>query len=112
MFIDSAERLGVEPRVWLYKVGDEVAGQMGAQFVQLKVGNAERTTAWFVDTMVLPQYRDQGIGASLLLNPRKTCHSICRLVRQKKFAESWKKLVGIQLHRYKPICCQSMRIEC
>lgn len=71
MFLDSAKRLGVNPKVWLHKVGDAIAGQMGAQFVKLKIGDVERTTAWFVDTMVLPQYRDQGIGASLLLQSKE-----------------------------------------
>lgn len=67
MYLQSARRLNVPPRVWLSRDGERVVGHMGAQFIRLKMGEAEKTTAWLVDTMVLESHRDQGIGASLLL---------------------------------------------
>lgn len=71
MYLQSAKRLNVRPRVWLFREGDRVVGHMGAQFVRLKVGAQEKTTAWLVDTMVLPSHRDQGIGARLMLQAQE-----------------------------------------
>ena len=67
MFVDSARLVGVEPQVWLYATDQKIVGHHGAQFVRLKIGDEVRTTAWFVDTMVVEEYRDRGIGAQLVM---------------------------------------------
>lgn len=66
MFEASARRLGLDTQVWLYRDGDRVAGHNGALPVQLKIGDAIRTTAWLVETNVLEKYRTQAAGPRLL----------------------------------------------
>jgi FkbH-like protein len=67
MFVDSAKRLGLEPRVWLYRDNGRVVGHNGAIPVRLKVGSEEIDTAWLVDTMVLEEFRSQAVGSRLML---------------------------------------------
>ncbi|MCP4111796.1 MAG: SDR family NAD(P)-dependent oxidoreductase [Desulfobacteraceae bacterium] len=67
MFIESARRFNMEPRMWIYKDSGSVVGFTGAIPVQVKLGNVERTTAWCVDTMVLESYRHKGIGPAIML---------------------------------------------
>jgi FkbH-like protein len=67
MFVDSARRLNVQPQVWLHRQNERIVGHNGAIPVRLKIGSEERPTAWLVDTMVLPEYRDQAVGARLMV---------------------------------------------
>ena len=67
MFVESARRLGLEPRVWLYRDNGRVVGHNGAIPVRLKIGQAELDTAWLVDTMVLEEFRSQAVGSRLML---------------------------------------------
>ena len=67
MFVESARRLGLEPRVWLYRENGRIAGHNGAIAVRVKIGEAERDTAWLVDTMVLEAYRSQAVGSRLMV---------------------------------------------
>ena len=62
MFVDSAHRLGVDPRCWLYRDQGRIVGHMGSIAVRVKLGDEERQTGWLVDTMVLEEYRNQGVG--------------------------------------------------
>ncbi len=71
MFVDSAARLGETPRVWLVSDNDSIVAHHGAQYVRLQVDGEEVNTAWFVETMVLPEYRDRGLGAEMLLKSRQ-----------------------------------------
>ena len=63
MFVESARRLGVDPRIWLYRDNGTIAGHNGAIPVRVKIDGTERDTAWLVDTMVLERYRSQAVGA-------------------------------------------------
>jgi malonyl CoA-acyl carrier protein transacylase len=67
MFLESARRVGVDPRIWLYEADAQLAGHMGAIAVRVKVGDEERNTAWLVDTMVLDSYRQKGVGPRLMV---------------------------------------------
>jgi FkbH-like protein len=67
MFVESAKRLGVEPRVWLYCDSGEVVAHHGAIPVRLKVAAEEHQTAWFVETMVLEKYRSKAVGSRLFV---------------------------------------------
>lgn len=67
MFVDSARRLGFEPRVWLHRHEGQVVGHNGAIPVILKVGSGERPTGWLVETMVLEAHRADGVGTRLML---------------------------------------------
>jgi FkbH-like protein len=65
MFVESARRMGVPPRVWLHRQDGAIVGHNGAIPVRLKIGHDERDTAWLVETMVLAEYRSQAVGARL-----------------------------------------------
>jgi hypothetical protein len=67
MFVESAARLGVEPRLWLHRDAGSIVGYMGAIPVRLKIGAGEMNTAWLVDTMVLEAYRQQALGSRLMV---------------------------------------------
>lgn len=67
MFVESARRLGVQPRVWVCRDGERIVAHNGAIPVKLKVGAEERLTAWLVETMVLEEYRSQALGSRLMV---------------------------------------------
>jgi acyl carrier protein len=67
MFVESARRLGLDPRVWLARDEGRVVGHMGAIPVRLKLGSAERHTAWLVDTMVVESHRASALGSRLMV---------------------------------------------
>lgn len=67
LFVESAQRLGVEPKVWLYREVDRVVGHHGAIPVQLGVGSEVFDSAWFADTMVLESHRSSATGARLVI---------------------------------------------
>jgi hypothetical protein len=67
MFVDSATRLGIEPRVWIARDGPQIVGHMGAIPVRLKMNRVVRDTAWLVDTMVLESHRTDALGSRLMV---------------------------------------------
>lgn len=67
MYVESAQRLAIEPRVWLYRDACAIVAHNGAIPVKLKIGTEKRLTAWFADTMVLESYRNQALGSRLLM---------------------------------------------
>ena len=67
MFLESAQRLGRTPLVWLHRDAGAIVGHMGSIPVRLKIGNEERDTGWLVDTMVLPEYRNRAVGSRLMV---------------------------------------------
>ncbi|NOT27602.1 MAG: hypothetical protein HOP16_16065 [Acidobacteria bacterium] len=66
MFLSSAARLGVEPMVWMYCNAEGVVAQQGAIPVRVRVGDTERVTGWFVETMTLESVRGKAIGPMLV----------------------------------------------
>jgi hypothetical protein len=62
MFNDSAERLGLDPQVWLHYEAGHLVAHMGAIRARLKLGPRQQDAAWLVDSMVLEEYRAQAIG--------------------------------------------------
>jgi hypothetical protein len=67
MFVESARRLGVAPRVWLHRAGGRVVGHMGSIPVSLQVRNRVLQTGWLVDTMVFDEHRRRGLGSRLMV---------------------------------------------
>jgi FkbH-like protein len=67
MFVESARRLGVAPRVWLHRAQGRVVGHMGSIPVSLKVGSDVVPTGWLVDTMVFDDQRRRGLGSRLMV---------------------------------------------
>jgi acyl transferase domain-containing protein/acyl carrier protein len=68
MFLESAARCGVDPKVWLYRDSDRIVAHHGAMPVQLQVGPDVFDSAWFVDTMVLESHRASATGARLIID--------------------------------------------
>ncbi|TWU19987.1 type I polyketide synthase [Allorhodopirellula heiligendammensis] len=67
MFLESAQRLGVDPQVWLFQDGDKIVGHHGAQLVRFEIRGKQSTTAWLIETMVLESHRDRGVGTRLVI---------------------------------------------
>jgi FkbH-like protein len=67
MFLASARRIGVKPRLWLHRQDGRIVGHMGSIAVRARIGAEDRDTGWLVDTMVLPAYRDQAVGSRLMV---------------------------------------------
>lgn len=66
MFLESAARVGVEPRVWLYRRDEAVVAHQGAIPVSVQMGGRRMPTGWFVETMVLEELRGKAIGPMLI----------------------------------------------
>lgn len=66
MFVDSAQRLGISPMVWLYRNASGIVAHQGAIPVKLKVGSQEHITGWFVETMALETVRGKAIGPMVI----------------------------------------------
>jgi hypothetical protein len=71
MFLSSAVRLGVEPMVWVYCNKDGVVAHQGAIPVRLQVGDRERITGWFVETMALESVRGKAVGPMLVAKAKQ-----------------------------------------
>jgi hypothetical protein len=101
MFVASAARLGVPPRVWLARDRDRIVAHMGAIPVRLKLGARELTTAWLVDTMVLEEYRTQALGSRLMLQAHDDLPFALSLgqtveMREIQFRLGWKQVAPLQ----------------
>jgi len=59
--------------VWIAKDGDEIAAQLAATPVKLKVGDAEKSAMWILDLIVRPEYRRRGLGKKLVAAAEKFC---------------------------------------
>jgi acyl transferase domain-containing protein len=68
MFLDSARRVGVSPRIWVHRDAGRVLSHMGSIAVRLKIGDQEHNTGWLVDTIVLEEYRAQALGSRLMID--------------------------------------------
>jgi acyl carrier protein len=87
MSVDSARRLGIEPRIWLYRDAGQVVGYTGAIPVRVKVGAEVRDSAWLVDTMVLEASRSKAVGPASWCRRTRTCPLRCRWVRPPRCAK-------------------------
>jgi FkbH-like protein len=102
MFVESAARLKVEPRVWVHRDGGQIVGHMGSIPVRLKVGDEELPTGWLVDSMVLPEYRSRAVGSRLLVEAHEEQPFSLSLgqtaeVRQILFRLGWKQIAPLQI---------------
>lgn len=66
LFLDSAERLGLAPPVWMYWKGGRVVAHQGALPIRLQAGGETLTTGWFIETMAAEEVRGSPIGSMLV----------------------------------------------
>jgi len=67
MYLASAQRLGVEPQVWVYHDGQQVIAHQGGIPVRLKAENHLVTTGWFVETMAREPARGRTVGPAVIM---------------------------------------------
>lgn len=67
MFVKSAQRIGIEPRIWLYRDGGNIVAHCGAIPVNLKVKDETIQTSYLVETMVLEEYRAKAVGSYITI---------------------------------------------
>ena len=92
------------PRVWLYRDQGRIVGYMGSIAVRVKLGDEERQTGWLVDTMVLEEYRNQGVGPRLMVGAHEDQPFSLSLgqtveMREIQFRLGWKQVVPLQVAR-------------
>jgi FkbH-like protein len=105
MYLKSAERLGAKPTVWLAKDQGKLIGHMGSQFTTLKTPRGEIVLPWFVDTMVLEQYRQKGIGSQVLLQAEEDMPialSLGQTAEIRRILDSlgWKQICPLHIHTF------------
>ncbi len=103
MFVESAEALGVKPRVWTYFRKGEMVAHQGAIPVACKIGSRTIDTGWFVETMVLEKARSGPIGATLVAKaledmPFNLSLGQSPLMRELQFRLGWKKIGALQTY--------------
>ncbi len=104
MFLESAQRLGVEPRMWVYRDAGRIVGQTGSIPVRIKVGAEERQTGWLVETMVLKEHRSQAVGSRLIFQAHEDQPFSLSLgqsveAREILFRLGWKQVAPLQIAR-------------
>ena len=104
MFVDSAHRLGMEPLCWLYRDQGRIIGHMGSIAVRVKLGDEQRQTGWLVDTMVLEEYRNQGVGPRLMVDAHEDQPFSLSLgqtveMREIQLRLGWKQVAPLQVAR-------------
>ena len=105
MFAESARRVGVDPRVWIFREQDEIVAHMGAIPVRLKVGGETHIVPWLVDTMVAKTHRDRALGSELILQAKEDCPFSLSLgqtayVRQILERLGWKQIAPLKTFTY------------
>ena len=103
MFLKSAERLGVSPAVWIARERSAIIGHMGSQFTTLKTPRGKVVVPWLVDTMILEQYRQKGIGSQIMLQAEEDMPialSLGQTAEIRKILDSlgWKKICPLHIH--------------
>jgi hypothetical protein len=101
MFQRSAERLGVEPMVWLYRGKQGILAQQGGIPVRLHTHAGECVTGWFVETMVLEQARGKAVGPMLVAKARHDLPFNISLgqteqMRQLQYSLGWKRVADLE----------------
>ena len=104
MFLDSAKRLGVEPRVWLHRHENRLVGHNGGIPVRLKAGSEQVTATWLVDTHVLEEYRRLAVGARLMVAAQDDLPFALSLgqrphMREIQFRLGWEQVAPLQIAR-------------
>jgi acyl carrier protein len=102
MTVQSAERLGIEPRLWLYRDAGAVVGYTGAIPVRLKLGTDERVSAWLVDTMVLEAYRQKAVGSQIMVRAHEDLPFALSLgqtaeMREVQLRLGWKRVAPLEV---------------
>ncbi len=113
MLVDSAKRLGIEPYIWMYRKKGRVVAHQGAIAVRLKLGQAERITGWFVETMAAEEIRGSPIGPMLI---QKALEDLpCNLslgqtsqMRELQFALGWQHVCDLRNWLF--VCNSGLRL--
>ena len=103
MFLRSAARLGVAPMVWLYRTRDGIMAHQGAIAVQLKAGNREYLTGWFVETFVLGPIQGKAVGPMLIAKAKQDLPFNLSLgqtpqMRAIQFALGWRQVAPLSTY--------------
>ena len=102
MSVDSARRLGVDPRIWLYRDAGQVVGYTGAIPVRVKIGPEVRNSAWLVDTMVLEAYRSKAVGSRIMVQAHEDLPFALSLgqtaeMREVQLRLGWRRVAALEV---------------
>ncbi len=105
MYLESADRLGLEPVMWNYIEAGNVIAYTGAIPVNAWLDGAIVPTAWCVDTMVLKSCRDKGLGPVIMMKTRQDMPFSLSLGQTKEmrailFSLGWQQVAPLQIYVY------------
>lgn len=113
-FLDSADRLGIDPMVWLYWKGGRIVAHQGALPVRLRAGERTLTTGWFVETMASEAVRGSAIGPMLVQKalsdlPLNLSLGQTRQMRELQYALGWERVAELNTYLY--VCSLTMSLR-
>lgn len=99
--LESAERFGVDPKLWLAIDEGQVVGETAGISVRLKFGEEIRDAAWLVDTAVDENFRTQAVGTQIVLEATRSTQLPMSLgqteyMRQILVASGWQVIGAMQ----------------
>ena len=101
MFVESAQRLGVKPMIWVYRDNNRITAHQGAIPVRLQVCGEEHTTGWFVETMVLESVRGKTVGPAVVMKAKQDLPFNISLgqtpqMRELQFRLGWRQITPLK----------------
>ena len=105
MFVRAAERLGIDPMVWVYRKDSAVVAHQGAIPVKLQVAGTEWVTGWFVETMVIEKFRGGPMGPSVVAKAKQDLPLNLSLgqsaqMRAMQFSLGWRQVCPLETLMY------------
>jgi len=103
MFLNSAQRCGTTPMVWLYRSKDGIVAHQGAIPVRFRFAGEEQLTGWFVETRVLESMRGRAVGPMLIKKaledlPFNLSLGQTEQMRELQFALGWRQVTPLPVH--------------
>ena len=94
LFVESAQRVGTDPMVWMYLKDGAIKAHQGAIAVIAKVKDAQILTGWFVETMAAQSARGTAIGPMIIKKALEDLPANLSLgqtdqMRELQFAMNW-----------------------
>lgn len=65
-YVENPHKITGKPLVWICRVGEDIVGQLCVMPVTVKISGRSYVGGWCQDFMVLPEFRDRGIGQQLV----------------------------------------------
>ncbi len=79
-YLDNPTMVRWKPIIWICRFRDKMVGQICVMPIDLKVGQETYKGGWFQDFIILPLFRNMGIGHSLIQHALKKLNGLIDIV--------------------------------